>query len=127
MWGTWWEWDGRLTSMLILFFLYLGHMALMNAFEDSQRGYRAASILALVGVVNIPIIKFSVDWWSTLHQPSSVLRLDGPTIHPSMLWPLLIVAIGFKLYYVTVVLLRIKSELIAARLRALDLAIVKET
>ena len=125
MWGTWWEWDGRLTSMLILFFLYLGHMALLNAFEDSQRGYRAAAILALVGVVNIPIIKFSVDWWSTLHQPASVLRLDGPTIHPSMLWPLLIVALGFKLYYVTVVLLRMKSELVAARLRALDLAVVK--
>lgn len=125
MWGTWWEWDGRLTSMLILFFLYLGHMALMNAFEDSQRGYRAAAILALVGVVNIPIIKFSVDWWSTLHQPASVLRMGGPTIHPSMLWPLLIVALGFKLYFLTVVLLRIKSELIAARLRALDLAMVK--
>src|SRR3546814_16489397 len=77
-----------------------------------------AAILALVGVVNIPIIKFSVDWWSTLHQPASALRLDGPTIHPSMLWPLLIVALGFKLYYVTVLLLRIKSELVAARLRA---------
>jgi heme exporter protein C len=125
MWGTWWEWDGRLTSMLILFFLYLGHMALMNAFEDSQRGYRAAAILALVGVVNIPIIKFSVDWWSTLHQPASVLRMGGPTIHPSMLWPLLIIALGFKLYFLTVVLLRIKSELVAARLRALDLAMVK--
>jgi len=125
MWGTWWEWDGRLTSMLILFFLYLGHVALMHAFDDQQRGYRAAAILALVGVINIPIIKFSVDWWATLHQPASVLRLDGPTIHPSMLWPLLITALGFKLYYVTVVLLRIKSELIAARLRALDLARLK--
>ncbi|WP_299396612.1 heme ABC transporter permease [Pelagibius sp.] len=125
MWGTWWEWDGRLTSMLILFFLYLGHMALMHAFDDQQRGYRAAAILALVGVINIPIIKFSVDWWATLHQPASVFRLDGPTIHPSMLWPLLITAVGFKLYYVTVVLLRIKSELIAARLRALDLARLK--
>ena len=127
MWGTWWEWDGRLTSMLILFFLYLGHMALMNAFEDQQRGYRAAAILALVGVINIPIIKFSVDWWSTLHQPASVLRLDGPTIHASMLWPLLLTALGFKLYYVTLVLLRMKSELIAARLRALDLAKLKAT
>jgi len=125
MWGTWWEWDGRLTSMLILFFLYLGHMALLSAFEDSQRGHRAAAILALVGVVNIPIIKFSVDWWSTLHQPASVLRLDGPTIHPSMLWPLLTVALGFKLYYLTMVLLRMKSELVAARLRALDMAMVK--
>jgi heme exporter protein C len=111
--------------MLILFFLYLGHMALLSAFEDSQRGHRAAAILALVGVVNIPIIKFSVDWWSTLHQPASVLRLDGPTIHPSMLWPLLTVALGFKLYYLTMVLLRMKSELVAARLRALDMAMVK--
>ncbi len=127
MWGTWWEWDGRLTSMLILFFLYLGHIALMHAFEDQQRGYRAAAILALVGVINIPIIKFSVDWWSTLHQPASVLRLDGPTIHPSMLWPLLITALGFKLYYLALMLLRIKSELIAARLRALDLAKLKAT
>ncbi len=127
MWGTWWEWDGRLTSMLVLFFLYLGHMALMNAFEDQQRGYRAAAILALVGVINIPIIKFSVDWWSTLHQPASVLRLDGPTIHSSMLWPLLLTALGFKLYYVTIVLLRIKSELIAARLRALDQAKLEAT
>src|SRR3546814_19534668 len=96
-------------------------MALLNAFEDSQRGYRAAAILALVGVVNIPIIKFSVDWWSTLHQPASVLRLDGPTIHPSTLWPLLIVALGFKLYYLPVFLLRIKSALVGARLRPLPL------
>ena len=125
MWGTWWEWDGRLTSMLILFFLYLGHMALMHAFEDQQRGYRAAAVLALVGVINVPIIKFSVDWWATLHQPASVFRLDGPTIHSSMLWPLLITALGFKLYFVTLVLLRMKSELIAARLRALDLARLK--
>src|SRR3546814_20631491 len=121
MWGTWWEWDGRLTSMLILFFLYLGHMALLNAFEDSQRGYRAAAILALVGVVNIPIIKFSVDWWSTLHQPASVLRLDGPTIHPSMLWPLPTVALGFKPSYVTVLLLLIQGDPVAAGPRAVRL------
>ncbi|MFQ6018534.1 MAG: heme ABC transporter permease CcmC, partial [Kiloniellaceae bacterium] len=73
MWGAWWVWDARLTSVLVLFFLYLGHMALMNAFEDRVRGYRAAAVLALVGFVNVPIIKFSVDWWSTLHQPASVL------------------------------------------------------
>ena len=119
MWGTWWAWgDARLTSMLILFFLYLGHMALMNAFDDAARGARAAAILALVGFVNVPIIKFSVDWWSTLHQPASVFRMDGPTIHESMLWPLLVMALGFKAYYVTVMLLRVKSELIAARLNA---------
>ncbi len=122
MWGTWWEWDGRLTSMLVLFFLYLGHMALMNAFEDRQRGYQAAAILALVGVINVPIIKFSVDWWSTLHQPASVLRLDGPTIDPAMLWPLLITALGFKLYFATLLLWGIKRELVAAKLRALEAA-----
>ena len=119
MWGTWWAWgDARLTSMLVLFFLYLGHMALMNAFDNPARGARAAAILALVGFVNVPIIKFSVDWWSTLHQPASVFRMDGPTIHESMLWPLLLMAVGFKAYYVTVMLLRVKSELIAARLNA---------
>ena len=121
MWGTWWVWDARLTSVLILFFLYLGYMALHNAFEDAARGQRAAAILALVGFVNVPIIKFSVDWWNTLHQPASVLRLDGPTIHPDMLWPLLLMGVGFKLYFLTLLLLRMKSELIAARLRALSL------
>lgn len=118
MWGAWWVWDARLTSVLVLFFLYLGYIALMNAFDDPARGQKAAAVLALVGVVNLPIIKFSVDWWNTLHQPASVLRLGGPTIHPEMLWPLLIMAFGFLSYYVTVLMLRVKSELIAARLRA---------
>jgi heme exporter protein C len=122
MWGTWWVWDARLTSMLVLFFLYLGHMALMNAFEDQARGYRAAAILALVGVINVPIIKYSVEWWSTLHQPASVVRMGGPTIEASLLWPLVIMALGFKLYFVVLLLLRIKSELVAARLRALQAA-----
>ena len=79
MWGTWWVWDARLTSVLILFFLYLGYIALANAFDDPSRGGRAAAVLALVGVVNLPIIKFSVDWWNTLHQPASVMRIGGPT------------------------------------------------
>ena len=122
MWGTWWVWDARLTSVLVLFFLYLGHMALINAFEDPVRGRRAAAVLALVGFVNVPIIKFSVDWWNTLHQPASLLRLDGPAIHPAMLWPLLIMGLGFTLYFVTLLLLRIKSELIAARIRVLRMA-----
>lgn len=124
MWGTWWVWDARLTSVLVLFFLYLGHIALSNAFDDQSRGNRAAAILALVGFINVPIIKFSVDWWSTLHQPASVIRLDGPTLHSSMLWPLLVMALGFKLYYVSLLLLRVKSELLAARLRARSLAAV---
>ncbi len=119
MWGAWWVWDARLTSMLILFFLYLGHMALANAFEDSERGAKSAAILALVGVINVPIIKFSVDWWNTLHQPASVVRMDGPAIHPSMLTPLLLMAIAFSAYYVTVVILRLRSEILARKIRAL--------
>ena len=118
MWGTWWVWDARLTSVLILFFLYVGHMALANAFEDPTRGARAAAILALVGVVNVPIIKFSVDWWNTLHQPASIVRLDGPAIDPSMLAPLLLMAFAFTAYFVTVLLLRMRAELVGARLRA---------
>ena len=125
MWGTWWVWDARLTSVLVLFFLYLGHMALLNAFEDPLRGIRSAAVLALVGFINVPIIHFSVEWWSTLHQPSSVLRMSGPAIHPSMLWPLLAMALGFKLYYVSLLLMRVKSELLAARLRARSLAAVQ--
>ena len=97
MWGTWWVWDARLTSVLVLFFLYLGYIALVNAFDEPTRGARAGAILALVGVVNLPIIKFSVDWWNTLHQPASVFRLGGPTIAASMLWPLLLMALGFTL------------------------------
>jgi heme exporter protein C len=117
MWGTWWVWDARLTSMLILFFLYLGHIALLNAFDDASRGNRAAAILAIVGFINVPIIKFSVDWWNTLHQPESVFRLGGPTIDPSILWPLLIMGLGFTFFFVTLLLLRVRSEFLAARLR----------
>jgi heme exporter protein C len=122
MWGTWWVWDARLTSVLVLFFLYLGHMALTNAFDDPSRGARAAAILALVGFVNVPIIKFSVEWWNTLHQPSSVVRLDGPSIHPSMLWPLLLMALGFTTYFVVVVILRLRAEIAARKVRALRLS-----
>lgn len=122
MWGTYWVWDARLTSVLVLFFLYLGYIALAGAFDDEQRGLRAASILALVGFVNVPIIKFSVEWWNTLHQPASVLRVGGPTIHPSMLWPLLLMALAFKAYYVVVLLMRVRAELAGRRLRALRMA-----
>jgi heme exporter protein C len=118
MWGAWWVWDARLTSMLILFFLYLGHMALANAFDDVSRGNRAAAILALVGFVNVPIIKFSVDWWNTLHQPASVFRMGGPTIDPSILWPLLLMALGFTSFFFTLLLLRVRSEFLAAKLRS---------
>ena len=121
MWGAWWVWDARLTSVLVLLFLYLGHIALARAFDDPQRGARAAALLAVVGVVNLPIIKFSVDWWSTLHQPSSILKLGGPTIHASMLWPLLMMIAGFMAYFVTVLILRSRAGLLAQRRRALQL------
>lgn len=111
MWGTYWVWDGRLTSVLVQLFLYLGYMALWQAMDDDEKAGRAASILALVGVVNIPIIKFSVDWWNTLHQPASVLRLDGPTIHADMLLPLFLMALAFKAYFLIVFLKRMKLEI----------------
>jgi heme exporter protein C len=121
MWGTWWAWDARLTSMLILFFLYLGHMALLNAFDDGARGAKAAAILALAGAVNIPVIKFSVDWWNTLHQPASVSRMGMPSIDPRMLVPLLLMALGYSAFFATILLLRVKSEILAAKIRALRL------
>jgi len=125
MWGTWWVWDARLTSVLILFFLYLGYIALVNAFDDPNRGHRAAGILALVGAVNLPVIKFSVDWWNTLHQPASVMRFDGPAIHPAMLWPLLLMAVGFTLFFVTVLILRVRGEIAAAKIRNLQLSLAR--
>jgi heme exporter protein C len=121
MWGAWWVWDARLTSVLILFFLYLGYIALVNAFEDPSRGGRAGSVLALVGVVNLPIIKFSVDWWNTLHQPASVIRLGGPTIAMSMLAPLLVMAIGFGLLFAALLMVRMRAALNERRAMALRL------
>lgn len=118
MWGTWWVWDARLTSVLVLFFLYLGYMALNSAFDDPQRGSKASAILAMVGFVNVPIIKFSVDWWNTLHQPASIVRMDGPTIHPDMLWPLFLMIGAFTTYFLWVLLLRMRRELTESRLRA---------
>jgi len=119
MWGTYWVWDARLTSVLVLLFLYIGYMALANAFDDASRGNKAAAILAIVGFVNVPIIKFSVDWWNTLHQPASVIRLDGPTIHPDMLWPLLLMAVGFTAFAGWLILMRIEQALVQGRVRAL--------
>jgi heme exporter protein C len=118
MWGTYWVWDARLTSFLLLFFLYLGHIALTHAFDDRQRGRRSAAVLAIVGAINLPIIKFSVDWWNTLHQPASLMRLDGPRIDPAMLWPLLVMAIGFQLLFFALLVLRMKAMLLEARHRS---------
>ena len=121
MWGTYWVWDARLTSMLVLLFLYLGYIALVNAFDDPTRGIKASSILVLVGAINVPIIKFSVDWWNTLHQPASVIKMGGPSIHSSMLWPLLIMALAFTTYYVWVLMVRVRGEIIANKIRILRL------
>ncbi|MDO9500626.1 heme ABC transporter permease [Falsiroseomonas sp.] len=122
MWGTWWVWDARLTSVLVLFFLWLGHAALVRAFDEADRGARAGAILALVGLVNLPIVKFSVDWWNTLHQPASVTRLDAPGMHVDMLYPLLVCAIGFSLLLAAVVLARTRAAVMERRIRALETA-----
>ncbi|MBO0736514.1 MAG: cytochrome c biogenesis protein CcsA, partial [Alphaproteobacteria bacterium] len=121
MWGTWWVWDARLTSVLILFFLYLGYIALVNAFDDLSRGGRAGSVLALVGVVNLPIIKFSVDWWNTLHQPDSIMRMGGPRIDISMLIPLLVMVLGFSLLFMMLLMLRMRTILNERKAMALRL------
>ncbi len=120
-WGTWWVWDARLTSVLVLFFFYLGYIALVSAFDDEQRGLNAGAVLLLLGVVNLPIIKFSVDWWNTLHQPASVLRMDGPSIHASMLKPLLIMALAYLSWFVALACLRLRVCLTHRRLRNLAL------
>ncbi len=112
MWGTYWVWDARLTSELILLFLYLGYMALRSAIEDPRTAGRASAVLALVGVVNIPIIHYSVVWWNTLHQGATVTRLDGPAIHWTMLVPLLLMAVAFKLFYALVLLMRARTEVL---------------
>ena len=112
MWGAWWVWDARLTSELILLFLYLGFIALQNAIEDPRNAARAGAVLALVGVVNIPIIHYSVQWWSTLHQGPTVSKLDKPSIHLSMLIPLVLMALAFKLYFATSLLMRARNEVL---------------
>ena len=123
MWGTWWVWDARLTSVLILFFLYLGYMVLWSAIEEPTRAARAARILALVGAVNLPVVKFSVDWWNTLHQGASVFRTDGPAMTSSMLWPLLVMALAYNLFYATFLLVRMRAEVSRRRLRTLSLGL----
>jgi len=116
MWGTYWVWDARLTSVLVLFLLYLGLIALWRAIEDPGRAARATAILTLVGSVNLPIIKFSVDWWNTLHQPASVFRLGGPTIAPSLLWPLIVMSLAFTFLFLTLHLMSIRNEILRRRI-----------
>jgi len=116
MWGTMWVWDARLTSMLILFFLYVGYIALGDAFDDQERADKAQAVLALVGSVNIPIIHFSVEWWNTLHQPS-IITMQGLTISPEMALPLLILVAAFQCFYISVVVVRLRAELLSAKIR----------
>ncbi len=112
MWGTWWVWDARLTSELILLFLYLGYIGLRAAIDDRRTAAQASAVLALVGVVNIPIIHYSVEWWNTLHQGPTVVRSEGPAIHIDMLIPLVLMMVAFKLFYISVVLVRARTEVL---------------
>jgi heme exporter protein C len=121
MWGTYWVWDARLTSVLVLFLMYLGLIALWRAIEDPSRAARAAAVLTLVGAINLPIIKFSVDWWNTLHQPASLLRLGTPTIHPAILVPLLIMVVAFTLLFFTLYVSAMRNEILRRRVRTLRL------
>jgi heme exporter protein C len=112
MWGTWWEWDPRLTSVLIQLFLYLGYMALRSSFDDTARADRASAILAIVGVVNVPIVKYSVVWWNSLHQGSTISKLGRPAIELSMGWPLYVMLLGFMLYFAAVLCDSMRSEIL---------------
>src|SRR5262249_48691071 len=119
MWGTYWVWDARLTSVLVLFLMYLGVIALWRTIDDPTRAARAAAVLTLVGAINIPIIKFSVDWWNTLHQPASVLRLGGSTIHPTILVPLIVMLVAFTLLFLTLHLAAMRNEIMRRRVRTM--------
>jgi heme exporter protein C len=116
MWGKWWAWDSRMTSVLVLFFIYLGYMAMNGAFNSEEKEAKSASILALVGTINIPIIKYSVEWWNTLHQPASVFRMDGPTIDNSMLIPLGLMAVAWNCLFYVILSYRVRTALLQKKL-----------
>lgn len=120
MWGTWWVWDARLTSFLILLLIYLGLMALWRAYEDPARSARMAAVFVLVGALILPVIKFSVDWFTTLHQPASVLRADGPKLAPEFLWPLLVMALAYLLFFTCLHLLAMRNEIQRRQIRSLQ-------
>jgi heme exporter protein C len=119
MWGTYWVWDARLTSVLVMFIMYLGLIAIWRSVDDPGRAGRAAAVLTLVGVINLVIVKFSVDWWNTLHQPASVFRLGGPTIDKSILVPLFAMLIAFTLLFVTLHLAAMRNEILRRRVRSM--------
>ena len=118
-WGPFWEWDGRMTSTLILFFIYLALIALWRAFDDQLRAARIVAIVTLVGALNLPIIKFSVDWWNTLHQPASILRVGGSAIDNSILYPLLVMALAFTCLFFTLHLAAMRNEILRRRVRTM--------
>ncbi|MEK6746902.1 MAG: heme ABC transporter permease [Pseudomonadota bacterium] len=120
MWGTWWVWDARLTSVLILFFMYIGYIALSDSYNNKENGRKICAIMALIGFVNIPIIRFSVEWWNTLHQPASIIRSGGISIDNSMLIPLFSMGIAFVLIYSILLVMRIKTMLIQQKIRRLQ-------
>ena len=115
MWGTWWVWDARLTSVLVLFLFYLGYMALRSAIDDEQKAARAAAVLGLVGLINLPIVKFSVDWWNTLHQPASLVRMGGSSLAPAYLWPLLIMMAAYAVLFLALWITAIRTEIMRRR------------
>jgi heme exporter protein C len=126
MWGAWWVWDARLTSMFVLFLLYIGYLAVWGAFSETGRAARIASIVALVGFINVPIVKFSVDWWNSLHQPASVLRSGGPTIDSSLLTPLLVMAGAYVGLFVWLWLMSMKAEILTRRIHQMQIAAAGE-
>ena len=122
MWGAWWVWDARLTSMFVLFLLYVGYIAIWQAIEEPTRAAMIARIVALVGFINIPIIKFSVDWWNSLHQPASVFKMGGPSIDTSILWSLLVMGLAYTFLFLALHLMSMRSEITARKLRNLQIA-----
>jgi heme exporter protein C len=124
MWGTWWVWDARLTSMFVLMLFYLGYIAVWQSIDDPHRAAMVARVVALVGAVNVPIVKFSVNWWNSLHQPASVFRMGGPTIDSSMLWPLLVMGLAYTLLFLTLHLIAIRADIASRRARALRIAAI---
>jgi heme exporter protein C len=126
MWGAWWVWDARLTSMFVLFLLYLGYLAVWSALSEDNRAARLASIVALVGFINVPIVKFSVDWWNSLHQPASVFKPGGPSIDASLLTPLLVMALAYAGLFVTLWLAAMKAEILTRRIHQMQIAAAGE-
>ena len=122
MWGAWWVWDARLTSMFVLMLLYIGYMAIWQAIDEPHRAAMVARVVALVGFINVPIVKFSVDWWNSLHQPASVFRMDGPSISASMLWPLLVMGLAYSFLFLALHLMSIRAEIAARKIRQIQIA-----